>query len=395
MSESKNPVDSAESSSQTQNSNSWPSATTSLFLIVMITIFTATLIYQLDSFDPAPLPYHELTRHFIRRAPAHNPRMLPGLELVGYGVLLGPEDVAYHSESGLIYTGCEDGWVKQVILNDSQNPSEFAVDNWVNTGGRPLGLNFGLHNEVLVCDTDKGLLNITSEGEVKLLTDEAGGVKFKIPNSVDVATDGMVYFTDSSYKYNLTDALLDIWEGEPHGRFMSYDPTTKETKVLVDDLYFANGVVVSPDQSHVIFCETPKKRCKKYYIQGEKKGSVETFIDPLPGMPDNIKYDGEGHYWIALPVPPTPTWDLAVRYPFTRKVLGIMEKYTTGIPSTQEDGGILEVDLEGNLISYYFDQELTEVSGAIRIGNHIFGGSLHNPYILSFDIQENPAIDVA
>ena len=26
---------------------------------------------------------------------------------------------------------------------------------------------------------------------------------------------------------------------------------------------------------------------------------MEKFID-LPGMPDNILYDGEGHYWIGL-----------------------------------------------------------------------------------------------
>jgi len=27
---------------------------------------------------------------------------------------------------------------------------------------------------------------------------------------------------------------------------------------------------------------------------------VEKFIDNLPGFPDNIRYDGEGRYWIAL-----------------------------------------------------------------------------------------------
>ncbi|ONH97237.1 hypothetical protein PRUPE_7G178800 [Prunus persica] len=165
MSESKNTADSPESATQTQPSNSWPSATTSLFLILILPVITATLIYQLDSFDPAPLPYHELTRRLTRRAPAHNPRMLRGSERVGFGVLRAPEDVqgrtqkfcvdvAYHSGSGLIYTGCEDGWLKRVKLNDSENP-EFVVESWVNTGGRPLGLAFGLHNEVVVADADK------------------------------------------------------------------------------------------------------------------------------------------------------------------------------------------------------------------------------------------------
>ncbi|KAI5319832.1 hypothetical protein L3X38_039540 [Prunus dulcis] len=393
MSESKNTADSPESATQTQPSNSWPSATTSLFLILILPVITATLIYQLDSFDPAPLPYHELTRRLTRRAPAHNPRMLRGSERVGFGVLRAPEDVAYHSGSGLIYTGCEDGWLKRVKLNDSENP-EFVVESLINTGGRPLGLAFGLHNEVVVADADKGLLNVTSEGEVKLLTDEAEGVKFGITDGVDVAVDGTIYFTDASYKYNLKHFVWDFLEGRPYGRFMSYDSATKQTTVLVRDLYFANGLVVSPDQSHVIFCETPMRRCRKYYVQGEKKGSVETFIDQLPGLPDNIRYDGEGHYWIALSMAPTLAWDLAVRYPFIRKVMGIMEKYT-GRPSVEKNGGVLAVDLDGNLISHYYDPGLSLVSSVIKIGNHIFCGSIIHPYMLRLNIQQYPTMAVA
>lgn len=40
--------------------------------------------------------------------------------------------------------------------------------------------------------------------------------------------------------------------------------------------------------------------CKKYYIEGPKAGSVEMFVENLPGIPDNIRYDGHGLYWIAL-----------------------------------------------------------------------------------------------
>lgn len=43
-----------------------------------------------------------------------------------------------------------------------------------------------------------------------------------------------------------------------------------------------------------------RRRCAKYYIKGERKGWVDKFIEDLPGMPDNIKYDGEGHYWIGF-----------------------------------------------------------------------------------------------
>lgn len=43
-----------------------------------------------------------------------------------------------------------------------------------------------------------------------------------------------------------------------------------------------------------------RRRCQRYYLEGRRKGSVDMFIDNLPGVPDNIRYDGEGLYWIAL-----------------------------------------------------------------------------------------------
>ena len=45
-----------------------------------------------------------------------------------------------------------------------------------------------------------------------------------------------------------------------------------------------------------------RKRCLKYHIQGERKGFMDKFIDNLLGTPDNILYDGERDYWIALPM---------------------------------------------------------------------------------------------
>ena len=95
-----------------------------------------------------------------------------------------------------------------------------------------------------------------------MLTDEADGQKFGVTNAVDVAHNGIIYFTDASYKYSLSECILDILEGRPHGRLLSYDPATKMTKVLVHNLYFANGVAVSPDQNYVIFCETPMYVCQ-------------------------------------------------------------------------------------------------------------------------------------
>ncbi|CBI38404.3 unnamed protein product, partial [Vitis vinifera] len=171
---------------------------------------------------------------------------------------------------------------------------------------------------------------------------------------------------------------------------MSFDPSTKETKVLVRDLFFANGVIVSPDQNSVIFCESVMKMCLKYYIQGERKGSMDKFIDNLSGTPDNILYDGEGHYWIALPMGNSLAWDLALKYPWIRKVVAIMERYKVR-PHMEKNGGVLVVDLEGNPTAYYYDLGLSEVTSGVKIGNHLYCGSITTRYMIRLDIHQHAA----
>ncbi|CAL8171425.1 unnamed protein product [Prunus armeniaca] len=292
-------------------------------------------------------------------AATRNAHMLKGSEFVGAGALVAPEDVAYDSKSGLIYTGCADGWVKRVTLNESAADS--VVENWVFTGGRPLGLAHGHENEVFVADAEKGLLKISEDGTVELLTDEADGIKFKITNGVDVAQDGMLHFTDASHKYSLKDVASDLLGGRPHGRLMSYNPTTKETKVLVHNLYFANGVAVSPDQNFVVFCET-------------------------------VIYDGEGQYWIALTTEVTPYWDLALRYPFIRKVLVIVKRYAAGKPHLEKSAGVFAVNLNGEPTAHYSDPELVLITSGIKIGNYLYCGSTVNPYIIRLDVHQHPAL---
>ncbi|CAK9148586.1 unnamed protein product [Ilex paraguariensis] len=366
--------------------NSWP-FTILLSLLVPVTI--AVLVYQLDSFDPAPFPIHDLTHQKPMVVPRRNPRMLHGSEEIGVGQLLGPEDVAYDPKSGMIYTGCVDGWVKRVTVN--QSAAETVVENWVNTGGRPLGIVLGHHDEVVIADADKGLLKVAEDGVTELLTDEAEGLKFRLTDAVDIANDGMMYFTDASYKYSFHEFVWDFFEGRPHGRLMRYDPTTQHTTVLVRDLYFANGVVISPDQNLVVFCETPMRRCKKYYLRGEREGSVDMFIDNLPGLPDNIRYDGEGHYWIAFSTEETYIWSVAQRYPFIRKVMAIMEKYV-GRPHVEKNAGVLAVDLQGNPIAHYFDPRLSLISSGIKIKDHLYCGSIANSYILRLNLTRHPAV---
>ncbi|ESQ45367.1 hypothetical protein EUTSA_v10010472mg [Eutrema salsugineum] len=357
-----------------------------LFFSTIIPFLASIALYRLDTFDPAPLPAEALAYSTNSIPPLLNDGLLTGAEFIGAGLLNNPEDIAYHRDSGLIYTGCVDGWVKRVKVLDSANDS--VVEDWVNTGGRPLGIAFGLHGEVIVADAYKGLLNISNDGKkTELLTDEAEGVRFKLTDAVAVGDNGVLYFTDASYKYNFRQAAFDFLEGKPHGRLMSFDPTTRTTRVLLRDLYFANGVSMSPDQSHLVFCETTVRRCSKYYING---GRVEVFIQDLPGYPDNIRYDGDGHYWIAIPSGVTTLWKLSMKYPFLRKLTVMAAKYGFE-PMFAENAGVLQVDLDGKPIALYHDRKISHITTGVKIGRYLYCGSLLHSHIIRLDLLKYPA----
>ncbi|PWA98074.1 calcium-dependent phosphotriesterase superfamily protein [Artemisia annua] len=240
----------------------------------------------------------------------------------------------------------------------------------------------------------KGLLKITQNGEIEVLATEAEGIKFGTSDAVTVAKNGILYFTDASSKYELNDFAIDIFEGRPYGRLMSYDPSTKQTKVIARDLYYANGVEMSPDQDFVIFCETPMMRCMRYYVEGEKEGLTEVFVDRLLGFPDNIRYDGEGHYWIGIPTEYTYELDLARKYPYIRKVLVFLERHWKR-PSIERNAGVMLVDLDGKLLERYYDPELKFVTTGIKIGEHLYLGNLINSFIVRLNLTQYPASETS
>ncbi|XP_074294405.1 protein STRICTOSIDINE SYNTHASE-LIKE 6-like [Silene latifolia] len=351
-------------------------------VFVPVLLSAVVLVYRAHPFHPAPFPLHEFTHREERRDPALvDARMLDRSHFVGSPHLQGPEDLVYDSNTGLLYTGCVDGWIKTFDLNAS------VLRNWINTGGRPLGVALS-GSQLIVADAYQGLLRITEDKKIEVLTNAAEGLKFNLTDGVDVGKDGTIYFTDASYKYQFHDYLYDILEGRPHGRLLSFNPNTNETKVLLHNLYFPNGVAISPDQSSLVFCETPLKRCRRYWLQGSKKGSVETFIDNIPGFPDNIHCDGE-NYWIAISSSLNPYLEYANKLQFVRKVIIIVESYLSLLKHVQKNGGVYGVDLQGNPTAHFYDPALSLLSGAVKIGNQIYVGSLQYPHIIGFNMSKS------
>ncbi|CAL4923620.1 unnamed protein product [Urochloa decumbens] len=351
--------------------------------LILAPVVLGVALYNPADFSPAPMP-PEYSFGPVMSSPRHDARALERSERVGEGRLPGPEDLAYDADGGWLYTGCADGWIRRVSVPGGD------VEDWVQTGGRPLGVVLAADGGLIVANADIGLQKVSTERKVDLLTDSAEGLKFALTDGVDVAADGTIYFTDASYKYKLGNHMTDVLEMRPHGRLMSFDPATGQTAVLARDLYFANGVAISPDQGSLIYCETVMRRCSRYHIAGDKKGTVEKFMDNLPGFPDNIRYDGEGRYWIALSGGRTLQWDLLMKYPFLRKLMYLVEKFAA-IPHGPKDSGAISVTPDGEPVSMYTDPGLGLSTGWLKVGKHLYYGSLKKTYLSRIDLTKSSA----
>jgi sugar lactone lactonase YvrE len=243
---------------------------------------------------------------------------------------------------GRIYAGFEDGRIA-VLQPDGTQPRIFA-----DTHGRPLGLVFDPGGNLIVADAIKGLLTVNKNGEVKVLATEADGEKFGCLNDLDVGADGTIYFSEASKKFPMAQFTNDILEHQPNGRLLALDPRTQKPQTLLRDLYFANGVAVSPDQSFVLVVETGKYRIRRVWLKGPQTGQSDVFIDNLPGFPDGISSNGRDRFWLALVTPRQALFDRMLPHPFLRKIVARLPKFLQ--PSPKRYSFVLGLDTEGRVI---------------------------------------------
>jgi len=281
-----------------------------------------------------------------------------------------PEDVAFDSQDR-IYCGDELGRIFR-FQPDGTRPEVFAE-----TKGRPLGLIFDASGNLIVADAVVGLMSIAANGQPSVLATEAEGVPFRCTNDLDVAADGTIYFTDASYKFPLTQLKADLLEHQPNGRFLSYDPRTKQTKVLLRDLYFANGVAVSPDQSFVLVNDTGAYRVRRYWLKGDKAGQSDIFIDNLPGFPDGISSNGRDTFWVALVNRRDPGLDFLLPHPFLRKIVWRLPSFLQ--PNIKRYAFALALDSNGKVIRNLQDpspQCFTQIANVVEHKGNLYFGSI-------------------
>lgn len=293
---------------------------------------------------------------------------------LGLGQINGPEEVAIDSQ-GRVYGGTQDGKI-MIITPDGK------LEVFAETHGRPLGMQFDKNDNLIVCDADKGLLSINPQGQVSVLATSANGIPFKFTDALDIASDGIIYFTDASAKYGESEYLYDLLESKPHGRLLSYNPNTGQIKLLLKDLYFANGVALSQQEDFVLVNETYRYRIVRYWLKGPKAGTHDTFIDNLPGFPDNISSNGKGTFWLALFTVRNDVLDNLHPYPFLKSQMSKLPKFLW--PQPKPYGLVLALNEQGEIIQSLHDpigEHLKEITSAQEYNGYLYLGSLSNDRI--------------
>jgi sugar lactone lactonase YvrE len=310
----------------------------------------------------------------------HTPnRLLANLKMISLGSEEGPEHIVL-ARDGKLYTTVASGNILRM------NPDGSGQEVFANTGGRVLGFDFDASGNLIAADSVKGLLAISPDKKVSVLTDKVDGEAILYADAVIVASNGKMYVSDASTRFapakwggTFEASILDILEQSSTGRILEYDPATKATRVVAKGLSFANGVALSQDEKTLFVNETGKYRVWKISTQASKLDVAQpgkdasVLFDNLPGYPDNLMRGTDGKIWLGFAKPRNPTIDKLATLPFMRKLTLRLPRSMWPIPKAYghvmaftEDGKVL-ADLQDPSGAYPETTAVTETKDRLYI----------------------------
>ncbi len=300
----------------------------------------------------------------------------------------GPSAVAIDAQ-GRLYTGTRAGQIYRLPAGGG------AAELFADTKGHPLGMAFDQDSNLIVADGHRGLLSVTAEGEVELLTDNAFGRKIGFANDVAVAPDGRIYFTDASKKFEpakyggvLAATVYDLLEHGGHGRLVRYDPFIDATEILISDLNFPNGLTLSHDGKSLLISETGSYRVLRYPLEGERRGEYDVILNALPAFPDNITTGADGRYWLALANRRDPLMDRLSNWPRLRKLVRRLPRQFQ--PRLKPYSHIIAIDIDGQVLANLQDTSAaySSISSVLEAGDKLYLGSLTDTRLAWLDKAE-------
>lgn len=317
--------------------------------------------------------------------------------------LAGPESIANIGD--VLYTGTADGKIMKIegrnihVLATLGKPPCGSPEQ-EHTCGRPLGIRVGPNGTLFVADAYLGLFEVNPvTGEATRLVSTGkmvAGRRLSFVNDLDVTQDGRkVYFTDSSSRWQRRDYLKLIMEATADGRVLEYDTETKQVSVMMENLRFPNGIQLFPDEESVLVTETTMARIKRVHVSGLNKGGMDTFVENLPGFPDNIRRSSSGGYWVAMSaVRPNPGFsmlDFLSQRPWIKKLIFKVFSQDVLLKFVPRYSLVVELHESGTCVRSLHDPHAAVaayVSEAHEHAGHLYLGSFRSPYLGKLDLSK-------
>ena len=292
----------------------------------------------------------------------------------------GAEDVVV-APDGTVHTATEDGAVWALA------PGEHQPRRVGRAPGRPLGLEMLADGRVLVCDAHDGLFALDpADGSLETLATEVEGRPLGVCNNAAVASDGTIFFSDSTEEFPLEQWRRDLVVDPHSGRLVRRDPDGSLT-VVVRGLRFANGVALSADESFVCVAESTGRTVVRLWLSGERAGEQDLFLDDLPGYPDNIARGSDGLIWVTIGSPKVALLEALLRMPtpVRRAFARIPQRL---LPDPQRTLRVQAYDDSGRQV-HDVDQDPTHFHMATGVREHhgrVWIGSLAEPAVAWHDL---------
>ena len=349
-----------------------------LYMVITVFIFSVGSVLFLHAPNIEPAPYAPPIAPKMEGALREN-SALSSVKLLAEGKLNGPEDIAV-GNNGNVFTGLEDGRIVKISPDGE-------VVTFAETGGRPLGLQWGPSGDLIVADGVRGLLTVNLEGKVTVLVPRAETVPLEMADDLDVSSSGLIYFSDATGSEVGMDYYQDLMIHRPLGRLLRFNYYTDDLEVLLTGLYFANGVALSPDEDFVLVSEMSEYRITRLWLKGPRVGDRDVFADNLPGFPDGISGDGDGNYWVAMVSP--RMWfvdNIVLPNLWLRKLLMHLPTWTRLKGASY--ALIIQLNSEGEIVESLHDpsgKSLSGITNVVERDGKLYIGTLEGDAVGVYD----------
>lgn len=311
---------------------------------------------------------------------------LAAAEILAEGLVHSSEGIAL-APDGAVYASQPDGSLVRVRLAGGEARVETVAQV---TAAPGLGLQWLADGRLGAAFSD-GLYAVdVRTGAVELLANAHDGLRFGFANDLDVAADGTIYFTDSSWRWpNEVPAqsfIFDMVENRAYGRLLAHDPHSGETRQLLDGLYYPNGVALAADGRSLFFVETFRYRLNRYWLSGPRAGELERVAENLPGIPDGLRADGAGNLYIGMDTQRVPLLRFLHRNPYWARMITKLPR-AIWLRAGPPRGLILKLTEDGEYLDSWHDPDgrFGYIANVVPADDGtLWIGSLTNPVIGRF-----------